>query len=155
MTEREKLEIDLDSIKWVYQEQYKAIKEKLSKEKYPKIKDASSLECFATDLDNFYWTTKECIIRAERLGVTYNKDELLERLTKKFPDILFESCASGGGRYDLGMLYYMPQTWGSDNSNANNRCYIACGTLTGYPQSTLGAHISRDYRNDLETIYKI
>ena len=80
MTEREKLEIDLESIKWVYQEQYKAIKEKLSKEKYPKIKDASSLECFATDLDNFYWTTKECIIRAERLGVTYNKDELLERL---------------------------------------------------------------------------
>ena len=74
--------------------------------------------------------------------------ELLERLTKKFPDILFESCASGGGRYDLGMLYYMPQTWGSDNSNANNRCYIACGTLTGYPQSTLGAHISRDYSVD-------
>ena len=87
MTEREKLEIDLDSIKWVYQEQYKAIKEKLSKEKYPKIKDASSLERFAIDLDNFYWATKECIIRAERLGVTYNKDELLERLkdyTDKF-----------------------------------------------------------------------
>ena len=80
MTEREKLEIDLDSIKWVYQEQYKEIKEKLSKEKYPKIKDASSLECFAIDLDNFYWSTTECIRRAERLGVTYNKDELLERL---------------------------------------------------------------------------
>jgi alpha-galactosidase len=74
--------------------------------------------------------------------------ELLERLTKKFPDIIFESCASGGGRYDLGMAYYMPQTWGSDNSNANNRCYIACGTLTGYPQSTFGAHISRDYSVD-------
>ena len=74
--------------------------------------------------------------------------DLLEKLTKKFPDILFESCASGGGRYDLGMMYYMPQTWGSDNSNANKRCFIACGTLQGYPQSTFGAHISRDYSED-------
>ena len=74
--------------------------------------------------------------------------ELLERLTKKFPDILFEGCASGGGRFDLGIAYYMPQTWGSDNSNANNRCYIACGTLAGYPQSTFGAHISKDFSVD-------
>ena len=80
MTERERLEIDLDSIKLVYQTQHKEFKEKLSKEKYPHQKRYTRLECFATDLDNFYWTTKECIIRAERLGVTYNKDELLERL---------------------------------------------------------------------------
>lgn len=80
MTERERLEIDLDSIWSTYQVIHKEFKEKLSKEKYPYQKGFTRLECFATDLDSFYWVTKECIIRAERLGVTYNKDELLERL---------------------------------------------------------------------------
>ena len=69
---------------------------------------------------------------------------LMERLNKRYPNILFESCSSGGGRYDLGMLYYMPQTWGSDNSNSYWRSFITCGTLAGYPQSTFGAHVSRD-----------
>lgn len=80
MTEREMLEIDLDSIKLVYQTQHEEFKKKLSKEKYPCQKGFTRIECFAADLDNFYWTTKQCIVRAERLGVTYNKDELLDRL---------------------------------------------------------------------------
>ena len=66
MTERERLGIDLDSIKLVYQTQHKEFKEKLSKEKYPYQKGFTRLECFATDLDNFYWVTKECIIRIIR-----------------------------------------------------------------------------------------
>ena len=70
--------------------------------------------------------------------------ELLDRLTKRFPNVLFEGCASGGGRYDLGVSYYFPQTWGSDNSATYCRTYISCGTFEGYPQSTFGAHISRD-----------
>lgn len=69
---------------------------------------------------------------------------LLERLTKKFPKLLIESCASGGGRFDLGMHYYAPQAWGSDNSNTYWRIFITTGTLAGYPQSTFGAHVSRD-----------
>lgn len=69
---------------------------------------------------------------------------LMDRLNKKYPNILFESCSSGGGRYDLGMFYYMPQTWGSDDSNSYWRSFITCGTLAGYPQSTFGAHVSRD-----------
>ena len=69
---------------------------------------------------------------------------LMERLTQKYPNILFESCSSGGGRYDLGMLYYMPQTWGSDDSNTYWRSFISSGTLVGYPQSSFGAHVSRD-----------
>ena len=80
MTDKERLEIDLDSIKLTYQTIHKEFKEKLSKEKYPYQKGFTRLECFATDLDNFYWVTKECIIRAERSGVTYNKEELLDRL---------------------------------------------------------------------------
>ncbi|WP_310551576.1 alpha-galactosidase [Paenibacillus glufosinatiresistens] len=68
--------------------------------------------------------------------------ELLERITKAFPDILFESCASGGGRFDPGMLYYMPQTWTSDNTDAAERLKIQYGTSLIYPASAMGAHVS-------------
>ncbi|MDR2674232.1 MAG: alpha-galactosidase [Opitutaceae bacterium] len=67
---------------------------------------------------------------------------LLERLTRRFPDILFESCAGGGGRFDPGMLYYMPQTWTSDNTDALARAVIQEGTSLVYPLSTMAAHIS-------------
>nr|WP_275422472.1 alpha-galactosidase [Paenibacillus mucilaginosus] len=68
--------------------------------------------------------------------------ELLERLTSAFPHILFESCSSGGGRFDPGMLYYMPQTWTSDNTDAVERLKIQYGTSMVYPISTIGAHVS-------------
>ena len=68
--------------------------------------------------------------------------DLLTRLTEKFPEILFESCASGGNRFDLGMLYYMPQIWTSDNTDALSRYYIQYGTYYGYKQSVVGAHVS-------------
>lgn len=74
--------------------------------------------------------------------------ELIDRLVSKYPNILFESCSSGGGRYDLGMCYYMPQVWGSDNTNSYTRVFINRGTLTAYPQSTFGAHVSTDGGND-------
>jgi len=67
---------------------------------------------------------------------------LLEKLTKSFPEILFESCASGGNRFDMGMLYYMPQTWTSDNTDALERQMIQYGTSMVYPISTMGAHVS-------------
>lgn len=67
---------------------------------------------------------------------------VLEQLTAAFPDILFESCSSGGGRFDPGMLYYMPQTWTSDNSDAVSRLKIQYGTSIVYPVSSMGAHVS-------------
>ena len=67
---------------------------------------------------------------------------VLEELTSQFPDILFESCASGGGRFDPGMLYYMPQTWTSDDTDAVERLKIQYGTSLVYPISSIGAHIS-------------
>jgi alpha-galactosidase len=67
---------------------------------------------------------------------------LLEKLHQQFPQILFESCASGGGRFDPGMLHYMPQTWTSDNTDAIERLKIQYGTSMIYPVSTMGAHIS-------------
>lgn len=68
--------------------------------------------------------------------------EILEELTTRFPHILFESCASGGGRFDPGMLYYMPQTWTSDNTDAIERLKIQYGTSIVYPVSAIGAHVS-------------
>ncbi|SDD04651.1 alpha-galactosidase [Paenibacillus sp. UNCCL117] len=67
---------------------------------------------------------------------------MMERITSRFPDILFESCAGGGGRFDPGMLYYMPQTWTSDNSDAITRLQIQYGTSLVYPASAMGAHVS-------------
>ncbi|MDD3117868.1 MAG: alpha-galactosidase [Victivallales bacterium] len=68
--------------------------------------------------------------------------EVMETLTSRFPDILFESCSGGGGRFDPGMLYYMPQTWTSDNSDAISRLKIQYGTSMVYPASAMGAHVS-------------
>lgn len=67
---------------------------------------------------------------------------VMEELTSRFPHILFESCSSGGGRFDPGMLYYMPQTWASDNTDAVCRLKIQYGTSLVYPISTIGAHVS-------------
>jgi len=67
---------------------------------------------------------------------------VLEELTRRFPEVLFESCASGGGRFDFGMLYYMPQTWCSDNTDALSRCRIQYGTSLVYPPFSMGAHVS-------------
>ena len=67
---------------------------------------------------------------------------VINTLTENHPEILFEGCASGGNRFDLGICYYMPQTWCSDNTDARDRVYIQEGTLYGYPQSTIGAHVS-------------
>ncbi len=68
--------------------------------------------------------------------------EVFERLTEAFPDILFEGCASGGNRFDLGILCFMPQIWTSDNSDAFSRTQIQGGTSYAYPVSTMGAHVS-------------
>ncbi|MCI1859107.1 MAG: alpha-galactosidase [Sporolactobacillus sp.] len=68
--------------------------------------------------------------------------ELHERLTRRFPKILFESCASGGGRFDPGMLYYAPQAWTSDDTDAFERLKIQYGTSLVYPLSTMGCHVS-------------
>ncbi|MGL5724323.1 alpha-galactosidase, partial [Cetobacterium sp.] len=68
--------------------------------------------------------------------------ELLEKLTTEFPEVLFESCASGGNRFDPGMLYYMPQTWTSDDTDAVERIKIQYGTSLCYPVVSMGAHVS-------------
>ncbi len=67
---------------------------------------------------------------------------VMEQVTTAFPHVLFESCSGGGGRFDPGMLYYMPQTWTSDDTDAVERLKIQYGTSLVYPISTMGAHVS-------------
>ena len=70
--------------------------------------------------------------------------DILDYLNNTFPHILFESCSSGGNRFDLGMLYYMPQTWTSDNTDTYERALIQEGTSLLYPLSTISNHVSGD-----------
>ena len=72
------------------------------------------------------------------LGVYY----LMDRLVKDFPNVFFEGCSGGGGRFDFGILYYMPQIWTSDDSDAMERLKIQYGTSLVYPTSAMVAHVS-------------
>ncbi len=72
------------------------------------------------------------------LGLYHVMDEIMW----KHPDILFEGCSGGGGRFDAAMLYYQPQIWCSDNTDAIDRLFIQYGTSFFYPISAVGAHVS-------------
>ena len=67
--------------------------------------------------------------------------DLMERLTKRYPQILFEGCSGGGGRFDAGLMYYMPQSWPSDNNDPIERLKIQYGTSLVYPISAITAHV--------------
>lgn len=77
--------------------------------------------------------------------------ELMDRFTKAFPHLLFENCSGGGGRYDPGMMYYSPQIWCSDNTDALERLDIQFGSSLCYPASVQGAHVSASRRTGYET----
>jgi len=77
--------------------------------------------------------------------------DVMDRLTKAFPDMLIENCSGGGGRFDPGMLYYSPQIWTSDNTDPLERLTIQFGTSMCYPASTMGAHVSASRRAGYDT----
>jgi alpha-galactosidase len=84
---------------------------------------------------------------ADRQGEAFHRHilgvyELYRRLTRRFPEVLFESCASGGDRFDPGMLAFAPQAWTSDDTDAIERLAIQWGSSLAYPQSSIGAHVS-------------
>ena len=68
--------------------------------------------------------------------------EVMEDMRTRHPDLLLEGCSGGGGRFDAGMLYYAPQIWCSDNTDAIERLRIHYGTSFGYPMSSVSAHVS-------------
>ena len=88
------------------------------------------------------------LLPAERQGEAYHRYvlglyELLERLLRAHPDLLLESCSGGGGRFDAGIMYYSPQAWTSDQTDAIERVDIQYGTSLCYPVSTMGAHVAK------------
>ena len=91
---------------------------------------------------------------ADRQGEVFHRYilgvyRLYQRLTDAFPQVLFESCASGGGRFDPGLLYYAPQAWTSDDTDAVERLKIQYGTSYCYPVSSMGAHVSASPNHQL------
>ncbi|MGX6444451.1 alpha-galactosidase [Neobacillus sp. K501] len=107
-----------------------------------------------TDLSYIKWDMNRNITEAFSQKLTVNQQgeffhryilgvyHLYERLTRAFPNVLFESCAGGGGRFDPGMLYYAPQAWTSDDTDAVERLKIQYGTSFAYPIYSMGSHVS-------------
>ena len=112
----------------------------------------SSLE--GTDIRYLKWDMNRGLAQVwspslppERQGEVYHRYvlgvyDLLERFRREWPEVLLEGCAGGGGRFDAGMLYYTPQIWCSDNTDAIDRLTIQYGTSFAYPPCTMGAHVS-------------
>ncbi len=112
-----------------------------------KILDESRISYIKWDM-NRYMTEPFCRTeKPENQGKTMHKYilgvyDLYSRLTERYPEILFESCSSGGARFDPGLMYYTPQTWTSDDSDAGERQKIQYGTSLVYPIVSMGAHVS-------------
>jgi alpha-galactosidase len=99
------------------------------------------------DMNRYITEPYSIALAPERQGEFFHRYilgvySLYERLTRAFPEILFESCAGGGGRFDPGLLAYAPQAWTSDQTDAIERLAIQWGTSLVYPLSSMGAHVS-------------
>ncbi len=99
------------------------------------------------DMNRHLTEVGSAALPVERQGEVFHRHilgvyRLMEHITQKFPEVLFESCSGGGGRYDPGILHYMPQTWCSDNTDAIARLKIQYGTSLVYPPCSMCAHIS-------------
>ena len=112
-----------------------------------KILSESKISYIKWDMNRSITECYSVALPADRQGEVFHRYilgvyDLYERLTTAFPQILFESCASGGGRFDPGMLYYAPQGWTSDDTDAIERLKIQYGTSMVYPVSCMGSHVS-------------
>lgn len=112
-----------------------------------KILTESNISYIKWDMNRSITECYSEFLPAHRQGEVFHRYilgvyDLYERLINKHPYILFESCASGGGRFDAGMMYYAPQCWTSDDSDAVERIKIQYGTSYAYPISSMGAHVS-------------
>ena len=110
-----------------------------------RVLDSANIEYIKWDMNRSLFdvyspeaTDQGTVLHKYILGVY----DFLEKLIARYPDILIEGCSGGGGRFDAGMLYYTPQIWCSDNTDAVDRIAIQYGTSFVYPASAVGAHVS-------------
>ena len=111
------------------------------------ILDTVKIDYIKWDMNRHLTDIYEADLPADQQGEVYHRYvlglyDLMEKLVSAYPDILFEACSSGGGRFDAGMAYYIPQIWTSDDTDAVDRMKIQYGTSLVYPVNMMGAHVS-------------
>mgnify|MGYP002606355500 CR=1 FL=1 len=116
-------------------------------ERMTAILDSANIEYVKWDMNRHISDVYSAVLPKERQGEASHRYmlglyDLLERLVSRYPNLLLEGCSGGGGRFDLGMLYYSPQIWCSDDTDAVERLSVQYGTSFCYPISTVGSHVS-------------
>lgn len=109
------------------------------------ILDSENIEYIKWDMNRSMADVYSALAKEQgkiQYGYVLGLYDFLERIVQRYPDILIEGCSGGGGRFDAGMLYYTPQIWCSDNTDAVDRVRIQYGTSFGYPISAVGSHVS-------------
>ncbi|WP_310604647.1 alpha-galactosidase [Anaerosporobacter sp.] len=111
------------------------------------ILTSANIEYVKWDMNRQLTNLGSDVLSSEQMGELSHRYvlgvyEMMEQLVTDFPDLLLENCSGGGARFDAGMLYYSPQIWCSDNTDAIERLEIQRGTSMVYPLSTMGAHVS-------------
>ena len=112
-----------------------------------KLMDDANIAYLKWDMNRVLAQVWSAALPGDRQGEVYHRYvlgvyDLLERIRQANPNTLIEGCSGGGGRFDMGMLYYTPQIWCSDNTDAIDRLSIQYGTSFAYPPATMGAHVS-------------
>ena len=125
----------------------KEVRDTIYKMMYDVIKNAG-IDYVKWDMNRYLTDLGSAELPADRQGELSHRFmlgvyELQDRLITDFPELLLENCSSGGGRFDAGMIYYSPQIWCSDDTDAIERLHIQEGTALFLPMSTMGAHISK------------
>ena len=115
--------------------------------RFEEILGNTKIEYVKWDMNRSICDMYSHIYKGEQSGECYHRYilgvyDLLERFVQRFPEILLEGCSGGGGRFDAGMLYYCPQIWCSDDTDAYERTKIQYGTSFFYPVSAVGSHVS-------------
>lgn len=117
------------------------------KERLFSIMDSANIQYIKWDMNRSLATSYSALLPRERQGELRHRYvlglyEVMEELLERYPNLLLEGCSGGGGRFDAGMLYYAPQIWCSDNTDAIERLHIQYGTSFCYPMSSVSAHVS-------------